>query len=166
MSLPPTGMPEYKAYPPTAVETKTTSFVFAVHVLNHVLNRTLDKATGEVSGVNARIILFIAHNNEHGLETYQSDIKSKFSITRSTCSRVITLMEEKGLLTRDSETRDGRSNALRLTKKSQAFVAHFTEVAQEIEDQMMKGIDDGTSSLAAQTMQKMLDNLKEIDKKN
>ena len=52
----------------------------------------------EVTGTNIRIIRFLECNQERDI--YQKDVEKEFGITRSTASRVLVLMEEKGLVKR------------------------------------------------------------------
>ena len=70
----------------------------------------------ELSGTNGRIIRFLSeHENE---DVYQRDLEKEFGITRSTASRVITLMAEKGLVTRTGVGHDARLKKLALTEKA------------------------------------------------
>ena len=92
--------------------------IFAVNVMGHITEQALGKAIPDISGANARIIMLIAHNDSRGVPTYQSDIRDCFSTTRSTSSRVIKLMEQKGWITCSASTRDAQKIRLRLTKKA------------------------------------------------
>jgi DNA-binding MarR family transcriptional regulator len=61
------------------------------------------------------IIGFLYH---HEGDIYQKDIETEFKISRSTTSSVLTLMEKKGLLTRESVMSDARLKKVVLTDKA------------------------------------------------
>lgn len=118
------------------------SGIFAtVHIFNHVLNRLLSKDTRipGITGVNSRIILYVAHQEKLGKPVYQSDVKAHFGITRSTCSRVLGLMESKGLIQRTKPEADGRKSELHLTDSSRRSVSHIMESARKIEERVLQG---------------------------
>ena len=51
-----------------------------------------------ITGTNSWIIAFLAENKDRDI--FQRDLEERFSITRSTASKVIKLMEQKGLIER------------------------------------------------------------------
>ena len=61
---------------------------------NQADGKMLHKATGG----NGWIMKYLARNEDH--DVYQKDIEEHFSVTRSTVSKVVKLMEEKGLIQR------------------------------------------------------------------
>ena len=66
-------------------------------------NSAAIKSKDEVTGTNLRIIRFLKANEQRDI--YQKDVEKEFGITRSTASRVLVLMEEKGLVTCELEGR-------------------------------------------------------------
>lgn len=52
---------------------------------------------------------------------YQRDIEREFSITRSTVTNILQLMERKGYITRQSVEQDARLKQLVLTEKGRQF---------------------------------------------
>lgn len=70
-------------------------------------------------------------------EIYQKDIETEFKISRSTTSSMITLMEKKGLITRESVERDARLKRICLTEKAvemhQKQVEHMRRMDAMIE---------------------------------
>ena len=62
-----------------------------VNVGRILCQKILQDGMEDVSGTNGRIIRFLSdHENE---DVYQRDLEREFGITRSTASRVLTLME-------------------------------------------------------------------------
>lgn len=74
----------------------------------------LHKATGG----NGWILNYLARNVDH--DVYQKDIEEHFSVTRSTVSKVVKLMEEKGLIQRLPVPGDARLKKLVLTEQGWA----------------------------------------------
>ena len=74
--------------------------------VDRYLGESMPQTARETTGGNAHIIMFLARNR--GREIYQHTIEQKFCITRSTASRVLALMEKKGLIARESVEHDAR----------------------------------------------------------
>ncbi|SPU25488.1 MarR family transcriptional regulator [Bifidobacterium bifidum] len=70
--------------------------------------------------------MFLDRNRNR--EIYQHTIEQKFCITRSTASRVLALMEKKGLIARESVAHDARCKRIVLTDKADAIVADLKAV--------------------------------------
>ena len=66
------------------------------------LFREVDGMTGK----NGWIIGYLAHNQERPV--YQKDLEKAFNVTRSTASKVLTLMEKKGFIERRAVKEDAR----------------------------------------------------------
>lgn len=75
--------------------------------------------------------MFLARNR--GREIYQHTIEQKFCITRSTASRVLALMEKKGLIARESVEHDARCKRIVLTDKADAIVADLKANGDRVE---------------------------------
>ena len=58
----------------------------------------------------------MAQNNDKDI--YQKDLEKKFSVTRSTASKVVKLMVQKGLIVREEVESDARLKKLILTEKA------------------------------------------------
>lgn len=142
------------------------SGIFAtVHIFNHVLNRLLSKDTHipGITGVNSRIILYVAHQEKLGKPVYQSDVKAHFGITRSTCSRVLGLMESKGLIQRTRPEADGRKSELHLTDSSRRSVSHIMESARKIEERVLQGVDPRDLEVSCKVFNLMMDNIARME---
>lgn len=87
--------------------------------LNNLIRRYVDnklhkKYIDSVTGTNGWIIGYIA---DHG-DVYQKDLETEFGITRSTASKVVSLMVQKGLIEHRSVPQDARLKKLVLTDKA------------------------------------------------
>lgn len=108
-----------------------------VNVGRILCQKILQDGMEDVSGTNGRIIRFLSdHENE---DVYQRDLEREFGITRSTASRVLTLMEHKGLIIRSGVTHDARLKKLTLTEKAQGYSDVMRRNAREVNARLLKG---------------------------
>ena len=89
--------------------------------LDNLIMRQIHRETSPaeslvVSGNNGRILRFLSEHQDR--EIYQKDLEEEFGITRSTASRVLGLMEQNGLICRESVPHDARLKKLVLTDQS------------------------------------------------
>ena len=69
-----------------------------------------------VTGRNMWVLRYLrAHEGE---DVFQKDLETAFKVRRSTISRTVELMEQKGLLLREPVNGDARLKRLRLTPKA------------------------------------------------
>ncbi len=92
-----------------------------IHVLSKRISRFIDNSPvkmqiEDATGNNIWIIAFIARHSD--TDVFQRDLEKQFGITRSTASKVVTLMERKGFLERKSVLGDARLKKLVLTERS------------------------------------------------
>lgn len=69
-----------------------------------------------------------------GKDVFQKDIESAFRISRSTTSSMLTLMEKKGLITRESVDYDARLKKLGLTQSAVDMHLSNIENIKKIDD--------------------------------
>ena len=134
-----------------------------LHRLDHGIRRFLCKNSAaikskdEVTGTNLRIIRFLK-NNEHR-DIYQKDVEKEFGITRSTASRVLVLMEEKGLVKRLSVDHDARLKKLVLTEKSARMGEAMYQVGEKTDAQLLQGFSDEEKEQLYHFIDRMVENL-------
>lgn len=106
--------------------------------VDRYLGESMPESAREATGGNAHIILFLARNRDRTI--YQHDIERKFCITRSTASRVLALMEKKGLIVRESVVHDARCKRIVLTEKADAIVADLKANGERMERLLVDGL--------------------------
>lgn len=92
-----------------------------IHSLNKLIKRHLENSINfqyaeSITGTNSWIIAYLVKNSDKDI--FQKDLEEKFSVTRSTISKVVKLMEQKGLIKRYSVPYDARLKKLVLTSKA------------------------------------------------
>ena len=133
----------------------------AIRALHNVINRylyvTRPEQVKDVSGGNVDIIVFLEHHR--GEEIFPQDIERRFGVTRSTSSRVLGLMERKGLIARESVPRDARLKKIVLTDKSRAIAEALRDNAKHMEKELMKGLSDTEIRQFMRVLDRMQTNL-------
>lgn len=113
--------------------------------LNNLIRRYFEfsshrREIDSVTGNNGWIIGYLANNTEKDI--YQKDIEDHFTITRSTASKVLSLMEQKGLVQRMPVMQDARLKKIVLTDKSLEIRELMMEDAQKLENTLTKGFTE------------------------
>lgn len=135
---------------------------FEIRALNNRILRCVENAFDKVhedgiTATNGWIIGFLAANPDQAI--YQKDLEAKFSITRSTASKVLILMEKKGLIERHSVPHDARLKRLVLTEKALRASQQMTANMQEFERMLIAGIDPEELEVLNRCLEKMKANL-------
>ena len=114
-----------------------------IHRLDNRIRRCVQHTATQhemeaVSGTNGRIIRFLSEHTDRDI--YQKDLESEFGITRSTASRVLRLMEQKGLVERQSVPQDARLKKLVLTERSRRLVQEMCQTGMTIDTRLLRGL--------------------------
>lgn len=107
-----------------------------LHSLSNMNRRYMDnnshkKIVDSITGTNGWIIGYLDHNSDH--DVYQRDLEETFGITRSTVSKVLNLMVQKGLVDRSGVEHDARLKKLTLTDKSRELIDMMHEDNDNLE---------------------------------
>ena len=99
-----------------------------IRILSHQIHRWIEnspnkKKIDSVTGANAWIIGYISDKTKNNEDVFQKDLEKNFEITRSTASKVVNLMVEKGMVERQSVPWDARLKKLVLTDKGREIMS-------------------------------------------
>lgn len=136
---------------------------FQLHNLSNLLRRHSQRSCAalqmddNVSRNNLWIIGYLAHNNDR--DVFQKDIENTFCIRRSTVSKVLRLMEEKGLIRRQEMEHDARLKKLVLTESGMAIHHHMLEERQAVEEKLRQGVTEEELQIFFQVMEKLKKNI-------
>lgn len=112
-----------------------------------------------ITGSNGYIIGYIARNSDKDI--FQKNIEEEFSLTRSTVSKVLSLMEEKGLIRRESVDNDARLKKLVLTEKSLEIHKRMSDSHELLEAQITRGFTEEEKHLLFDMLSRINKNLEE-----
>lgn len=125
--------------------------------VDRYLGETMPESAASATGGNAHIILFLVRNRDR--EIYQHTIEQHFGVTRSTVSRVLALMEKKGLITREPVAHDARLKKIVPTAKADAIVADLKANGERTERLLLSGFSDEEEAALREYVQRMRDNI-------
>lgn len=111
------------------------SIGFEIRTLSNLLKRKLFEIAPPPAGegltdMQGQIVDFLFESGSHK-EIFQRDVEERFSIRRSTASRLLMAMEQKGVLARETVPCDARLKKLTLTPK--AVTCHVAVKAKIVE---------------------------------
>lgn len=115
-------------------------------VISSKRHKYIDKTLGSTNGW---VIEYIANSK---CDVYQKDIEKEFSIRRSSISKMLRNMEERGLIVRESVKEDARLKKLVLTEEAYRIhkLAEEDMLAQEMK------LQDGIGSQEIEIFLKVL----------
>lgn len=139
-----------------------TSVGLELRSLNNMIRRFFEFSSHKneietVTGNNGWIIGFLADNADR--EIFQRDIEDHFTITRSTASKVLSLMEQKGLVRRMAVSQDARLKKIVLTDKAQDIRKIMLDDREKLENTLMKGFTEDEAELLVNYLTRMKKNI-------
>lgn len=141
----------------------TLDIGFQLHSLSNLMKRRMEHSDvfshmdDNVTRNNGWILNYLAHYSDRDI--YQKDIENDFCIRRSTVSKVIRLMENKGLLRREAVPGDARLKKLVLTAEGRKLQAAIEREQQETERLLRQGVTEEELRIFQQVMEKFKNNI-------
>ena len=132
---------------PPLEKPQETTVGLELRILSNLSMRIIDKRGGKkkvdaATGSNGWILCFLAEAEADGRDIYQKDIERKFCITRSTVSKVLTLMEQKGLIERKSVQGDARLKKITMTDMARELHNLMVDDGAMLEGIIVNGLTD------------------------
>lgn len=134
-----------------------------LHSLSNMNRRYMDnnshkKMVDSITGTNGWILGYLDHNSDR--DVFQRDLEETFGITRSTVSKVVNLMVQKGLVDRSAVEHDARLKKLTLTDKSRELISIMHSDNEELERILTAGFSEEEKSLLMEYINRMKNNMK------
>jgi len=132
------------------------------HSLNNLIRRYFEfsshkKEVETITGNNGWIIGYLSENADKDI--YQRDLENHFTIARSTASKVLRLMEKKGLIQRQAVAHDARLKKIILTQKANKIKDLMMEDMEIMEQTLTKGFTEEELKTLYSYIQRMKDNI-------
>lgn len=133
-----------------------------LHSLENLIRRYFEfsshrKEVETITGNNGWIIGYLSENGDKDI--YQKDIEDHFTITRSTVSKVLRLMEQKGLIQRQAVAHDARLKKIVLTDKAWKIYDFMREDGKKMEQTLTKGFTEEELKTLYSYIQRMKGNI-------
>lgn len=135
------------------------------HSLNNLIRRYFEFSSHKrevetITGNNGWIIGYLSENADKDI--YQRDLENHFTIARSTASKVLRLMEQKGLIQRQAVAHDARLKKIVLTQKANKIKGLMREDAEIMEQTLTKGFTEEELKTLYSYIQRMKENITNI----
>lgn len=116
-----------------------------IHAISNLLGRKVEegkrqRGMADVTPMQIWIIGYLHDHRESNI--YQKDIERDFTITRSTVTGILKIMEKKGYILRTTVPEDARLKKLVLTDKGNALLCNVHEHIRETESMMLQGMTE------------------------
>lgn len=113
-----------------------------------------------ISGAQGNILDYILVESVHR-NVYQKEIEKEFGLRPSTATEALKLLEEKGLICRIPEEKDGRYKRIVFTQKARDVQTALRREIEESESVLLRGISVSEQRQFLEIAKKMLQNLDE-----
>ena len=128
-------------------------------IMRYIESRYLPRGLDRITVNNSWILEYLMENR--GRDVFARDIEDEFSVTRSTVSKVIEIMEGKDLIQRESVNYDARLKKLVLTQKAYKFYEQIQHKQSEFESIILKDFSDEECELLLEFLRRMRGNVLE-----
>lgn len=126
-------------------------------IMRHFENSPNRTKIDAVTGTNGWIIGYLSDHADEDI--YQKDLEKQFTITRSTASKVLHLMEQKGLIERHSVAHDARLKKLVLTNRAKEISQLMRQDGAHMNELLTKGFSDKELEVLREYIKRMQDNM-------
>lgn len=134
------------------------------NAVRRYLNRNSHRANHEnLTCSNTWIIAHLAESEAAGRDVFQRDLEEEFGVTRSTASKVLILLEKKGLISREVVSHDARLKKIVLTDRSRKIAAEMNSDGENLEKQLIKGFSDEEIAALLGYFDRLMKNLEQAE---
>ncbi len=114
---------------------------------------------GEYSLMNLWIVDYLYDNRDR--QVFPRDIEEEFFITRATVSKMLNLMEEKGLIARRKMAEDGRLKQILLLPAGEALRQDAQKIRSQIEERITRNLSEEEQGQFRDLCRKILKGMEE-----
>lgn len=136
-----------------------------LRMLNNAVRRYFDrnsetvKKLDNLTSSNKWIMGYLFVAEKEGRDVFQRDLENNFGITRSTVSKVLSLLEKKGLISRESVSHDARLRKIVLTEKTREIGRTMRREHDEMEKKLRIGFSPEEIELLCDFIERMQRNI-------
>lgn len=93
-----------------------------------------------VSGANLFIMMHLYDNKDKDI--FQKDLEEKLNVRRSTVSKILGIMENKGMIRREQVEHDARLKKIVITDTAHKKIENWKVNSKKMESQLFKGFSE------------------------
>lgn len=128
-------------------------------IMRNRIRSSAHEDADRLTGMHGYLIRYLYDNRDHNV--FQRDIERQFSISRSTVTVTLQLMEKNGLISRESVEWDARLKRIRLTQKAMDLNKQIEQDMASFEAKLSEGITEEEAEVFLHVIRKMRENLGE-----
>ena len=141
---------------------------FEIGRTSRLIKRVLDNNSqkeyiDKVTGTHGFALGFLHRNKDRDI--FQKDFEKEFDIRRSTASHILSLMEENGMIARESVPYDARLKKIVLTEKALNIQTEVMCFFDNLEKEFEKDISEEELQIFYSVLDKINSNIERIDTK-
>ena len=141
---------------------------FEIHKTSRIIKRYIDSDASKsyvdkMTGTHGWAVGYFYRNRDKDI--FQKDFEQEFNIRRSTASHILSLMEENGMITRESVPYDARLKKIVLTEKAMNIEEEVMQFFDKLEQEFEKNITKEELEIFYSVLDKINDNIERIDAK-
>lgn len=122
-------------------------------------NSTVLKELDNLTCSNKWIMGYFFDEEQKGRDVFQRDLEGNFGITRSTVSKVLALLEKKGLISREGVSHDARLKKIVLTEKSREIERTMRSEGEIMEENLTSGFSPEELKALLGYLERMKENM-------
>ncbi|WP_394495782.1 MarR family winged helix-turn-helix transcriptional regulator [Shewanella sp. ENK2] len=126
-----------------------------VHVLKRQLHDNIEQLDIDVAPMHVRVLKIINKKSP----CTAIDIANFLNRDKAQVTRLLNTLITQGLIVKEPNPEDKRSQCLRLTEESQLIMGKINQIDKQIYQQMTQGLADDELTLFQTVAQKMVANL-------
>lgn len=140
-----------------------------LRMLNNAIRRYVDstyrlkREADNLTCYNGWIIAFLYDAEQDGRQVMQRDLENEFGITRSTASRMLILLEKKGVITREEVSHDARQKRLVLTERSRELGGRMRAEGDEMARRITAGFSEEELALLDGYLTRIMNNIEKAN---
>lgn len=133
-----------------------------INLLSHQVKKRLNATLADlgITGVQSRVLHYILEHCHDG-PVFQRDVEAAFSLSRSTTTSILQLMEKNGLIRRESVACDARLKSLVPTEKAVRLDEQVHICIKETEAVLTQGLSPGQLQVFTEVAERMVHNIAE-----
>lgn len=143
-------------------ESNECRFGREIRIISNLMRRRLDSSavmtrSKNITGTGGWLLGYLYANRDRDI--YQRDVEKEFSIRRATSSKVITRLEDKGFVRRESVDCDARLKKLVLTEEGMKIQRDVCRELDDFDEKLISVLTEDEQKTLFELLGKIKDSL-------
>lgn len=143
-------------------ESNERRFGREIRIISNLMRRRLDSSavmtrSKNITGTGGWLLGYLYANRDRDI--YQRDVEKEFSIRRATSSKVITRLEDKGFVRRESVDCDARLKKLVLTEEGMKIQRDVCRELDDFDEKLISVLTEDEQKTLFELLGKIKDSL-------